>query len=65
MASGDSGLTVLMSACYARAAINKPQMRDAIERAGFPDIDWKGIEANDKRVSHMLREALKTAARQR
>jgi hypothetical protein len=61
MASSGGGLTVLMAACYARAAINKPEMREAIERAGFSDIDWKGVEENDKRFSHVLREALKTA----
>jgi hypothetical protein len=65
IASSDGGLTVLMRACYARAAINRPEMRKAIERARFSDIDWKGVEENDKRVSHALREALKTAPRQR
>jgi hypothetical protein len=63
MSSSGGGLTVLMRACYARAAINRPEMREAIERAGFSDIDWKGIEENDKRVSPMLRDALKTTPR--
>jgi hypothetical protein len=62
MAGRGGGLTVLMSACYARAAINKLEMREAIEHAGLSDIDWKRVEENDKRVSHVLREALKTAA---
>jgi hypothetical protein len=65
MEGSGGGLTVLMRACYARAAINRPEMREAIERGGFSDNDWKSIEENDKRVSHVLREALKTAARQR
>lgn len=58
-------LTLLMSACYARAAINKPEMREAIKRAGFSDIDWKRVEENDKKFSHELREALNTAPRRK
>jgi hypothetical protein len=54
-----------MRACHARAAINRPEMREAIERAGYSEIDWKGVEKDDRRVSDVLREALKTAARQR
>jgi hypothetical protein len=65
MASSGGELTVLMRACYARAAINKLEMREAIERAGFANIDWKRVEENDKRFAHVLREALNTAPRQR
>jgi hypothetical protein len=61
MASSGGGLTVLMAACYARAAIRKPEMREAITRTGFYEIDWNGVEEKDKRVSAMLRDALKTA----
>jgi hypothetical protein len=65
MAGSGGGLTLLMRACYARAAIKRPEMREAIEHAAFSEIDWNSIEANDKRVSHVLREAMKTAAPQR
>jgi hypothetical protein len=61
MSSGGGGLTVLMAACYARAAIRKPEMREAINRAGINDIDWNGVEEKDKRVSPLLRGALKSA----
>jgi hypothetical protein len=57
--TGNGGeLTVLMRACYARAAIIKPALREAIGRSEFPDIDWKHVEENDKKISHELREAL-------
>jgi hypothetical protein len=35
-------------------------MREAINRAGFYDIDWNGVEEKDQRVSPVLREALKS-----
>jgi hypothetical protein len=62
--AGSGGeLTVLMRACYARAAIIKPELREAIGRSGFPDIDWKHVEENDKKISHELREALTMTSR--
>jgi hypothetical protein len=64
MASG-GGLTVLMRACCVRAAISKPEMRAAIGAAGSSDIDWKRVEENDKRFSHVLQEALTRATRLR
>jgi hypothetical protein len=65
MEGSGGGLTFLMKACYARAAINRPEMREPIERAGFSDIDWTGIEANDKKLAQVLRQALKTAGPRR
>jgi hypothetical protein len=56
-------LTLLMSASYARAAINKPEMREAVARAGLVDIDWNSAKEKDGMISHALSEALSTASR--
>jgi hypothetical protein len=64
LAKGGAELTLLMRACVARAAINKPEMREAIKAAGFTDIDWNRAKEADKKISRVLRDALSTTPRQ-
>jgi hypothetical protein len=63
LARNGSELTLLMRACYARAAIDHPEMRESIKLAGFSEIDWKRVKENDEKFSQVLREALNTASR--
>jgi hypothetical protein len=63
LARDGSELALLMRACYARAAINHPEMREALKLGGFSDIDWNLFKENDEKFSQVLREALVTTPR--
>jgi hypothetical protein len=63
LARDGSGLTLLMRACYARAAISQPAMREAFNLAANSAIEWNRVKESDQKVSHVLREALSTAPR--